>query len=149
MGTERPFVPRPRRSGLITQELEGELLFYVEETHQACALNGSARGIWALCDGTRSVDAIATATNLFPDVVLGALRKFSDAGLLENTADLPRPHNMSRRRILANVALVAIPVVMLVTAPRAEACASKTGAPCKLDSDCCSGTCDHPSDTCA
>lgn len=124
------------------------MLFYVEETHQACALNGSARGIWALCDGMRSVDAIAAEANLFPDVVLGALRQFSNAGLLENEAELPPQHNMSRRRMLANVALAAIPVVMLVTAPRAEACASMN-APCHIDPDCCSGTCNHPSNTCA
>lgn len=124
------------------------MLLYVEETHRACALNGSARGIWALCDGIRSVDAIAAETNLFPDVVLGALRQFSDAGLLENDADLPPRHSMSRRRMLANVAMAAIPVVMLVTAPRAQACAS-SGAACHIDADCCSGTCDHPQNTCA
>ncbi len=147
MSALRAFVPQLRRRGVLSQEVDGELLLYVEETHQASALNGPASRIWALCDGMRSLETIATEANLFPDIVVSALRQLAEAGLLENGGELPSPSNMSRRRMLASAAMAAIPVIMLVTAPRAEACASG-GKPCNVGPQCCSGIC-LPNNTCS
>ncbi|MGO9830453.1 MAG: PqqD family protein [Myxococcaceae bacterium] len=140
MHAPRAFIPQPRRRGVVSQELDGETLLYVTETHQASALNGPASRIWALCDGTRSLEAIAIEAELFPDVVVSALRQLAEAGLLENGGQLPSTINMARRRMLASAAMAAIPVIMLVTAPRAEACATK-GAVCENGAECCSGIC--------
>ncbi len=138
MFTARAFIPRPRRSGLVSQEVDGELLLYVEATHQASSLNTSARSIWALCDGDRSVDVIASQSNQWPDVVMAAVRQFGEAGLLENAEDVPSV-NLSRRRMLGKVALAG-PVILVVVAPMAAAAASSCippGNPCRPFVDLC------------
>lgn len=150
MPVPRDFVPQPRRRGIVSQEVDDETLLYVEETHQASALNGPASRIWALCDGKRPVEVIAEETGFVADQVLVTLKEFSDAGLLENGAQLPARPNMARRRLMAGAALAAIPVIMLVTAtaPRAQACASAS-QPCTFTPDCCPGlSCSTITHTC-
>ena len=138
MSTARAFIPRPRRSGLVSQEVDGELLLYVEATHQASSLNTSARSIWALCDGDRSVDVIASQSNQWPDVVMAAVRQFGAAGLLENASDVPSV-NLSRRRMLGTAAFAG-PVILMVVAPLAARAASNcvaSGQVCHLGQICC------------
>jgi hypothetical protein len=138
MSTARAFIPRPRRSGLVSQDVDGELLLYVEATHQASSLNTSARSIWALCDGDRTVDAISAQSNQWPDVVMATVRQFGEAGLLENASDVPSV-NLSRRRMLGTAALAG-PVILMVVAPLATAAASTcvpSGQSCHLGQTCC------------
>jgi hypothetical protein len=143
MLTPRAFVPRPRRQGVISQELDGELLLYVEENHRASSLNSSASRIWALCDGQRAAGAIAVEAELGSEAVLEALTQFADAGLLENASAVPRV-NLSRRRMLGRVG-IAGPAILMVMAPLAKAAASCFHAdhPCVVNGDCCSNDCDH------
>jgi hypothetical protein len=137
MSTPRAFIPRSRHHGVVSEEVDGETLLYVEATHQASSLNGPASRIWALCDGKRPVEAIAAETSLDPDEVVTALRKLADAGLLQNGADLPPAVNLWRRRILISVGL-ALPVIFVVTAPGAAAAAScAPKGPCNLAQTCC------------
>lgn len=51
-------VPR-RADGILECELPGELLLHLPGGSTAIALNASARAIWALCDGHRSLETIA------------------------------------------------------------------------------------------
>jgi hypothetical protein len=137
MLTPRAFVPRPRRQGVISQELDGELLLYVEENHRASSLNSSASRIWALCDGQRAASAIAVETEVGSDAVLATLRQFADAGLLENGSELPSV-NLSRRRMLGRVG-IAGPVILMVMAPLAKAAAScVVSGTCTPGQTCCS-----------
>jgi hypothetical protein len=122
MSTARAFVPRPLRRGLVSQEIDGELLLYVQATHQASSLNASASQIWAFCDGARSVKHIATETKMTEDVVANAMKQLADAGLLENGAEFPRV-DVPRRRVLVGVGLAA-PIIMMILAPKAAAAAS-------------------------
>jgi len=125
MSSARAFVPRPLRQGVVTQKVDGETLLYVERTHQASCLNAPAARIWALCDGERTVGAIAAGAGLEPEVVAHALGHFANAGLLENTPN-------------------QIPIVLMVMAPEARAAASnciKPMQPCTDASLCCSGEC--------
>jgi hypothetical protein len=143
MSSARAFVPRPLRQGVVTQKVDGETLLYVERTHQASCLNAPAARIWALCDGERTVGAIAAGAGLEPEVVAHALGHFANAGLLENTPNQERP-SLSRRRVLMGVGLAAIPIVLMVMAPEARAAASnciKPMQPCTDASLCCSGEC--------
>jgi hypothetical protein len=130
-------VPEPRRRGVVSQQVDGETLLYVEDTHQASALNGPASRIWALCDGKRSVETIAAESELLPDVVAKAIKEFADAGLLENASDLPA--TLSRRRVVAGVGL-ALPIILMVMAPGAKAAASTCTPPgqtCPPGGTCC------------
>lgn len=144
MSSPRAFVPRPRRHGVVTQQVDGETLLYVEETHQASCLNAPAARIWALCDGERTVEAIAAGARLDPDVVAHALGHFAESGLLENAPGPDVSLGLSRRRVLMGVGLAAIPIILMVTAPDARAAAStciQPGQPCTDASLCCSGKC--------
>ena len=80
-----------RRSGLLEHELDGELLVYAADRHQAFALNQAAAAIWELCDG--SATAVQMAATLgqryaceprafLPDV-LTTLRELSGLRLLD------------------------------------------------------------------
>jgi len=52
-------LPKPRQlPGIVTSEVLDELVAYVPASSQAVSLNVSARAIWELCDGSRTVDDI-------------------------------------------------------------------------------------------
>ena len=140
MSAPRSFVPKPRRRGVVSEQVDGETLLYVEATHQASSLNGPASRIWALCDGERRLETIADEAKLQPDVVVEALRKLADAGLLENGAEIPP--NLLRRRMLVGMGLAG-PVILMVTAPWAKAAASvciPKGGDCTANpTGCCTG----------
>jgi hypothetical protein len=51
-------VPR-RAAGVLECQLSEELLLYLPGGSAAVALNASARAVWELCDGRRSLGAIA------------------------------------------------------------------------------------------
>ena len=50
-------VPR-RMDGILECELSGELLLHVPGGSAAVTLNASARAVWELCDGHRSLEII-------------------------------------------------------------------------------------------
>jgi hypothetical protein len=52
--------PRPTRTHH-EKDLSGEYLFYDHGGDQVHVLNGTAREIYLLCDGSRTLDAIARA----------------------------------------------------------------------------------------
>jgi PqqD family protein of HPr-rel-A system len=82
---------RPRRApDIVTSEVLDELVAYAPASSQAVSLNASARAIWELCDGTRTVDEICaelseeagvTAEALRGDVT-DALARFRELGLV-------------------------------------------------------------------
>ena len=53
------FLPKARSEGIITKDIDGELLIYDRTCDRAHCLNGTAAAIWKLCDGRRSVAEIA------------------------------------------------------------------------------------------
>jgi hypothetical protein len=155
MSNARAFVPRPRQKGIVSEEVDCETLLYVEETHQASCLNASAARIWALCDGKRTVEVIAAGANLEADMVVHALGRFAQSGLLDNSPGEEMAISLSRRRVLMGVGLAAIPIILMVTAPKAQAAASCTrgtnggGTPCNnSDHLCCTGLCNESTGTC-
>lgn len=55
-----PERPRPNRD-LVYRDVGDELMFYEREGDRVHILNGTARAIFHLCDGARSVEEIADA----------------------------------------------------------------------------------------
>jgi hypothetical protein len=152
MASSFGFVPRRRPSGLITEHLDGEVLLYVEATHKAFCLNPAAARVWESIDGARDVSGIATRTALDPKLVGSTLREMGEAGLLDQVPDLPGV-DLSRRR-LVRAGLVAIPLILAITVPRAAEAASNctpglpAGPRCTPALPCCAGTCNIPTGTC-
>jgi hypothetical protein len=53
------FLPEARKEGLITKDVDGELLVYDRERDRAHCLNSTAATIWQLCDGRTTPREIA------------------------------------------------------------------------------------------
>ena len=80
-------VPRPATATQGSRDLGDEYLFYDREGDQVHVLNGSAREIFLLCDGSRTVEEIAEAFSKEYEADAGAARQ--DAGrIIRELADL-------------------------------------------------------------
>jgi hypothetical protein len=117
--------------------------------HRAHRLVAAAAQVWALCDGTRSPEALATALAEHgvagaPAVVEQALRQFAREGLLEGT----KPRHLSvlhadRRTVIRWGSMAAAgaagPMVMSIVAQPAYAQVTRPcdgTVPCSSSSDC-------------
>lgn len=132
------FRPLARSEGLLSEELDDELLVYDEQRHLACRLNRTAALVWRHADGARSVadlvEVLRSKIELADeDLVLVALDQLVEHELIESGYPA-RDHDearMSRRRFIRRVGVVgaaalALPVVESVVAPTAAAAASVT-----------------------
>ena len=150
----KDFRPQRRTAGLFRQDVEGETLLYDEEHHRALCLDGRAARIWALCDGTRDLRAItealaSEAIALHVDAVVLTVERLGKARLLETPVPQPRS-TLSRRQLIRQLGLAAIPAILLITAPPARAAVScaALGQSC-VSTPCCAGLeCGQNSHTC-
>jgi hypothetical protein len=121
---------RPRaRTDVLVRELDDDVLVFDPVSDRAVSLNRTAAAVWALCDGTRSVEQLAgeATTSLgepvSPELVDFALDELAASGLLaERDARASRVRGMTRREALRKIALtsaVAVPVVASIAAPAA------------------------------
>lgn len=129
--------PEARREGLVTKEVDGELLIYDRESDRAHCLNVAAAAIWTRCDGSTSVSDIARAVSqtlrvrVDESMVHFALRKFNNNRLLTQryeTSNLPA--DLSRRAIVRRLGLGIglVPLITSITAPTAFAAISCGGS---------------------
>ncbi len=146
-GLSAAAVPAARIEGLVTTEAGEEVLVYDQERHHIHHLNRTSAVIWRLCDGSRSVTAIALAasgeTNIGIDetIVRLAIGELADAGLLARpVADTMRGPAQSRRVFMKRAAVagaIAVPAIVSMTAPAAAGGASNScGMRCTANSDC-------------
>jgi hypothetical protein len=158
------FLPKARSEGLITKEVDGELLIYDRIRDKAHCLNQTAASIWRHCDGHTRPHEIArllsndrnnrsTEDSLDESVVWLALTELRRSHLLDKPKDKgPSPQAilgmslMSRREAVRRIGLgtaITLPIVATMTAPtpaQAGTC-RPNGASCGTGSQCCSGTC--------
>jgi len=147
-------MPQARRSGLIIQEVDSEILIYDQDTNKAHCLNQTAAKVWKYCDGeTTLADACkALSSDLESPVeeklVWYAVDQFSKDNLLEKEIEPPAfiIAGMNRRqmvRTLGLAAVVAVPLVTSIVAPTPVQAATclPTGAACTSSAQCCSGVC--------
>ena len=150
------FLPEARRKGIISKEVDGELLIYDLERDKAHCLNPSAAAIWKLCDGQTTTDQITNSlskNNSVPvdeRVVWLALAEFRRTHLLEESDQMepgPKPIlGMSRREAVRRIGLgaaIALPIVISITAPTPAHAASllPQGSPCSTSAECQSSVC--------
>jgi hypothetical protein len=147
-------MPQARRSGLIIQEVDGEILIYDQKTDKAHCLNPTAAKVWNYCDGeTPLADACSALshdleTPVDEKLVWYAVDQFSKDNLLEKEIELPAfiIPGMNRRqmvRTLGLAAVVAVPLVTSIVAPTPAQAATcfPNGSACTISSECCSGLC--------
>ena len=143
-------LPQARRSGLIVEELPGEVLVYDSESDSALCLNKTAGQVWKHCDGkttpARMAHLIEKEFQITggDEVVALALERLEKSHLLTSKL-APHHSGISRRDLVRRVGIAAalVPVITLILVPtaRAQATCRATGTPCTVDADCCSNNC--------
>lgn len=135
--------PEARKERLLTEVVGDELVVYDQHSHQAHRLNDTAKIVWHLADGHRSIESIARALRerLGPTrgelgeaeceaLVRLALRELARADLLVATtpaylAGAPA----SRRHVLTAAAAAVVPVIASIVAPVPAAAQSTPTSP--------------------
>jgi hypothetical protein len=157
MKTDHPkFLPAARREGIISKEVESELLVYDRTRDEAHCLNELAAAIWKRCDGRTApaeiAGSIAEQFGLVLDesVVWLALADLRRKHLLTQSADGTRTirarSTVSRRQAIRRFgigAAIALPIVVTIIVPPSGTAGScrGAGANCETGSQCCSGVC--------
>ena len=155
-------MPQARKSGLIIQEVDSEVLIYDQLTNKAHCLNQTAAKVWNYCDGETTLAEACTAlsrdleTPVDEKLVLYALDQFAKDNLLEKGNELPSfiIPGMNRRqmvRTLGLAAVVAVPLVTSIVAPMPAQAATlqDPGTPCSTSEQCNSGLCEGDPPVCA
>ncbi len=145
--------PKSLQNDLVVQEFPDEVLIYDLRINKAYCLNQTAAFVWQHADGETTVKQIAyllqkkLRTPVDESVVWFALEQLEKDGLLENKTQAPLMFaGMNRRdliKTLGKSAAVALPLVMMITAPMAAHAQSgcrQTGQTCGgANGTCCSG----------
>jgi hypothetical protein len=128
--------PISRTEGLLTEEVDGELLAYDWGTNTAWRLNSTAAIVWRSCDGTRTLEDLLEVleaelgSEVDEDVILIALDELVEHGMIESGYERRDEVSvrLSRRRFFkgatAATVAVAVPVVYSMAVPSAAAAAS-------------------------
>jgi hypothetical protein len=155
-------MPQARRTGLIIQEVDGEILIYDQNTNKAYCLNQTAAKVWKYCDGETTLAEACEALSCDLDTAVDeklvwyAVDQFSKDNLLEKGIEQPAfiIAGMNRRQMVRTLGLAAVIAVPLVTSivaptPAQAATCQPPGQPCGTAAQCCSGLCSGPGGTCA
>lgn len=145
-------VPKARHEQLIVKELPDELLIYDLKHDQAHCLNETAALVWKNCDGRKTVAELReqmedNAGSPVPEeMVWLALDQLETFKLLDKAALKPAQFaGMNRRDLVRRVgmAAIALPVILSIVAPTAQAQASglAPGSCCGNPNQCASNTC--------
>lgn len=147
--------PKSRDTEIVTQTTGDELLVYDLQRHRAMSLNQTAKQVFCLSDGSKSVMEIAGVLKMPEDMVLLALDQLEKNHLLEAEQPLVLFTPISRRETIRRIGiscLTAFPYVIGIAAPAAVHAASciYTNLPCNgsgtfcslgAHTDCCSCRC--------
>ncbi len=127
-------IPQARTKDLVTRDLPDEVLVYDLNNHKAHCLNHTAATVWKYCDGKTSVPEIAARLKsdhqLAADenIVWLAVNRLSKANLLQERIKQPAESaRLGRRAALRIGTAVAVPIVMSILAPTAQAACTGGG----------------------
>ncbi|HRH45973.1 MAG TPA: PqqD family peptide modification chaperone [Pyrinomonadaceae bacterium] len=143
-----------RKSNIVVQELENEVLIYDLSINKVLCLNQTAALVYQLCDGTNTVSKISDLmskelkTIVSEELVLLTLSNLKKNNLLEISAETPDLlPSLSRREVAKKVglaSLVALPIIASVVAPSAVMAASDglaLNSSCNAPVQCQTGNC--------
>jgi hypothetical protein len=155
--------PSARAAGLVVERIDDEVVIYDLETKEAHCLRPLAAVVFEQCDGTATVDEIATvaekqlAEPVSAEAVASAVAQLEELGLLavpmvvvngngngDGDRDGLSRRDMLRRAGYTGAAVAAAPLVTSIVAPTAAMAQSgiATGcAGCGKNSDCVSNHC--------
>jgi hypothetical protein len=133
--------PRAKRNGVLSEQVDDEILVYDREADRAHCLNRTAALVWRHADGERTIADLAAILRdqLDPvadeNLVWHALDRLNESALLEEPQPRsPEEMRAARRQFISKVGLVGIatlllPIVTSMAAP-APAQAGASGGSC-------------------
>ncbi len=149
--------PKRRDEGLIVREVEGEVIVYDLDRHEAHCLNPEAVRLWNACDGNNNGQEILhllygdQPEQVHEAAFLVGLQQLQEKHLFDAKGESLAFDNeirVSRRDLLARYGkvaamAVALPAVISILSPTPAEAAScfASGATCTTSSQCCSGLC--------
>jgi hypothetical protein len=144
-------IPTARQNGLVVKELADEILVYDTTSDKAHCLNRTAALVWGFCDGQTTVDGIVaklgteSKASVNVNTVSMAIAQLDEINLLTAKIDL-NSNVLSRRQLMRAIgigALVAVPIITSIVAPRAAQASTcvASGGSCISSAECCSGLC--------
>src|SRR5882724_2677372 len=150
-------IPAARREGLVVRKLNEDVLIYDTKTNHAHSLNQNAALIWEHCDGKRTLGDLSNVLHANGAVdVPGkereqltwiAVDQRQRSGLLLGQVASPESvRRLTRRQLIKAAgiaALIAVPVVSTIVAPKAAQASTclASGQGCTSSAECCSGLC--------
>ena len=156
--------PLARTESLIIKELADETLIYDTQRDKAHCLNSTAALVWKNCDGKRSVNDLReliekdAGVAVPEEMVWLALDQLETFQLLTEAPAKPIAlAGMNRRTLVKRIgfAAMALPVIISISAPTAQAQVSCTGGtnrpagcPCSNNNQCASNSCTGAGGTC-
>lgn len=127
-------VPKSRRTNIVVQETETEVLLFDLNINKAFCLNQTSALVYQLSDGNRTVTEISNLmskklnTSVDEDLVWLALLELEKENLLEKHQQLNNKFaNIPRREVIKKVgltSLIAFPLISSIVAPPAVAAQS-------------------------
>lgn len=126
--------PVSRKSDIVVQEFENEILIYDLNINKAFCLNQTSALIYQLCDGKHTIPEISDLmsvklkTIVSEELVWLAINELKKNNLLENSKEISTSlQGISRREVAKKVgfaSLIALPIISSVVAPNATMAAS-------------------------
>src|SRR5262249_43831818 len=118
------FLPKARKTDLVTRRIPQELLVYDLKRHKAFCLNDTAAKIWRRCDGKRTVAELTAdlesdlQSPVDEQIVWLALNQLETSKLLQRPSRLNHSPQVSRRALIrAGLATaIALPIVTMIAA---------------------------------
>jgi hypothetical protein len=141
-----PDRPLARSEGLITEELDGELLVYDSESNLAHALDPDAVSVWRACDGRTDSHALAVRCSTSEEDVRMTLARLQELGLLEapdHDQDGDTRRSALRKIGIAGAGVATISSILVPIASAAGSCVQE-GNCVVAGQTCCTG---HPIDS--
>ena len=126
--------PKSRKSNIVVQELDKELLIYDLSNNKAFCLNESLILVWQYADGRNSVTDISILlsrklkTKVSEEFVQFGLDQLKKDNLLENGTEFEINFNgLNRRQIIKKIgfaSMITLPLISSVVAPTSAMAAS-------------------------
>jgi hypothetical protein len=133
----RAFLPKARSAGIITRDVDGELLIYDRTRDRAHCLNETAAAVWKICDGRTSIPELTSTVGksrgspVNEIIIQLALKQLSANHLLvERYESSSPPINFSRRALVRRlgVGVALLPLITSLNVPAVLAAVSCGGA---------------------
>lgn len=138
----RRYRPTARTAELLVEEFGDEMLVYDQSNDRIHCLTATAWRVWGACDGKTTVDELAPALSLDPEVVHDALEQLEACELLGGGAGA----GVTRREAAARLARIG---AAAASAPLIYSIAAPTPALAASEATCEALGCGQTSTTCA